>query len=223
MWSCAQLIVNVEFSEIISARTKIKAFCSKISSSDDLLGRETEPKKPSLVTQQYQTLGETLTICEIATWRTGIPFLPPNKRRRSLLKKYEGPLDEFVRISLVCVSTKTLDSYCEDLDTIDPAQESGQLLFIDQVSLFERFFVCAIVLATLFFLSLCVCTLLGISIVGAAVLALLAAIPASLLAMFSCMEIQRRASFYALLTREIMRRRGQDDPNSSGVLISVKT
>jgi hypothetical protein len=192
-----------------------------VSSSDDLLGHTSEPKKPSLLTQQYQTLGETLTICEIATWRTGIPFLPPNKRRRALLRKYEGPLDEFVRISLVCVSTKTLDSYCEDLDTIDPEHDSGSLLFIDQVSHFERFFVCALVLVTLFTVTICVCTLLGLSIFAAGVLALLAAVPASTLAMFACMEIQRRASFYVLLSRELMRRRGQDDPKSRGMLISV--
>jgi len=180
-------------------------------------------QKPNLKTNQYETIGTTLCIAEASIIKVGIPWLPPTKERRELIKQYHSPINDFIRVSLVCVSTKTLESYCDDLETFQKDNKSFEDLFIEEIKGIDRFASSGFLFVALAFFTFSFCIMLKTGYSAAVALSLLSATPAALLAMFSCNELQRRANFHSLLYKELLRRRGQDEGNTKGILLSLET
>ena len=52
------------------------------------------------IPEQYKIIGETLTISEVASMRSGVPWLPPSNQRRKLNQQYSQPLNHFLKLSL---------------------------------------------------------------------------------------------------------------------------
>lgn len=174
-------------------------------------------KKPC-INEQYRTIGETLEICEAATFRVGVPWLPPSSKRKKTLKTYEGPIEDFIKTSLVSVSTETLDHYCEDLNSF--SSENSTSLSIPLLYPGERFFFCLVVFLILFTFSLAIGIFLGSTKSATLVMSFTTAIPAALLAAFPCLEVQRRSSFYYFLNKELNRRLGRNSPSSGEIVLS---
>ena len=63
----------------------------------------------------YQEIGTMLLIAEAACLRVGDLLLLPVSSNRELRKKFQGPLEEFVRLSLATVPTGALVTYQEQL------------------------------------------------------------------------------------------------------------
>jgi len=168
------------------------------------------------IAEQYRTIGETLSICEISTIKIGTPWLPPSKESKELNKKFFSPLKDFIKASLSGVQTETLISYCEDLSSL--GSEDNESLHIPNLKLHQRYYFCFVVIVVLFSSSTFISLLLNSSISAALAVSAITTIPAGLLAIFPCLEIQRRVSFYILLSREISRRRGSDSTGSIGII-----
>lgn len=174
------------------------------------------PSNTNNLAEQYKTIAETLSICEIATIKIGVPWLPPTTESKELNKKFYHPLKSFVRSSLISVQTETLINYCEDLSSLDSAD--NQCLNIPSLKFHQRFYFCFVVLIVLSLLSTFISLVLGLSFSSAIAISVITAIPASLLAVFPCLEVQRRVSFYILLSKEVYRRRGNDSTGNTGII-----
>lgn len=183
---------------------------------DDFKHEKLATSKPKGISEQYRIIGETLGICETATFRVGVPWLPPSANRKEI--SYQGPVEDFIRVALVSVSTEALDHYCEDLNTF--TSENSDSLFIPILYPGERFFFCLVVFLILFTTSLALGFSLGSTKSAALVMSFITAIPAALLAAFPCLEVQRRSSFYYFLNKELSRRRGRSSPNSGKIVLS---
>ena len=170
--------------------------------------------------EQYRIIGETLSISEVVTIRVGVPWLPPGQKQKELSKQYHGPLEDFIRSSLVSVSTETLDHYCEDLNSFATEPDNNDSLYIPSLCPAERFFFCLVVFLILFTTSLALGLLLGSTRSATLTLSIITSIPAALLAAFPCMEIQRRSSFYYFLNKELNRRRGASSPGSGKAILN---
>ena len=180
------------------------------------------------IPEQYKSIGEALSICEISTIKVGVPWLPPskapskavnkavNKESKEINKKFFYPLEDFIKASLSAVQTETLISYCEDLSSL--GSEDNDSLHIPNLKPHQRYYFCFVVIVVLFSSSTFISLLLNSSISAALAVSVITAIPAGLLAIFPCLEIQRRVSFYILLSREISRRRGSDSTGSIGII-----
>jgi hypothetical protein len=178
-----------------------------------------------LIQQQYRNIGETLMICEAGSLQAGIPWLPPTSQRRSLGRRYDPPLRDFIRYSLVGVSTKNLESYCDDLENsvLPEEREDCAELALETPGTCERYASCVLLAAAVFAVS-CLSTIcLGLPLSAAAGMALVTGLIGGASAAITCQESQRRTSFYRVLYRELLRRRGMDDPNGSRIrLMSVE-
>ncbi len=181
------------------------------------------------IPEQYRTIGEMLSICEASTLRVGVPWLAPNKDGKELNKKFFYPLNDFVKSSLLSVQTETLINYCEDLSALNINElekeesnilgnEDNKSLNIPNLKAHQRYYFCFVVLAVLFSSSTFISLLLNSSFSAAIVVSVVTSIPASLLAIFPCLEVQRRVSFYILLSKEISRRQGTDSTGGIGVV-----
>ena len=178
-----------------------------------------EPFHNELVREHYRQIGQLLNICEAGNWTVGVPGVGPTKRTRQLAGAYDGPLDEFIKMSLVEVSTNVLELYCDDLESIPPSSDVSSSLYIRQLSFLERFAFAALLTIVVgafsywagggFEFTPAHTWFFSLGIAGAVCLLLIAL----------CLEPQRRYSFHALLCREIMRRKGLDQPNSGGLRI----
>lgn len=181
--------------------------------------RPLTPLDSGVFRTHYRQIGETLLICEAASYRVGVAWLPPTKRVRILRNKFEKPLDEFVRYNLVTVNTKTLDAYCDDLENCPEDASTDSKLYIELRAPIERYALPA-VLAVVAFLG----TLSSLLVIhGSAISALLVAMIVSGLATItgvalSC-DAHRWATFHWLLYRELQRRRGTDDSDTTKVKI----
>ena len=189
------------------------------SDCHDSSGRRNSPSYNQLITMQYPTIGETLLTCEAACHRVGIPWLPPTENVRRRSSQYEGPLEDFIRYSLVTVSSKTLVSYCDDLETSGPNSTEAEQLSIPYPTPSERYAFPALVFGILFATDFLLCRIAGVpfavSIVSSAIIGLLGGATCAAL----CIELHRRKTFHWLLVREVMRRSGQDESNSTTVPI----
>ena len=185
---------------------------------DDFKHEKAPNAKKHNIAEQYRTIGETLEICEVTSLRAGVPWLPPNKSRKEIIKKYQPPLEDFIKTSLVSVSTETLDHYCEDLNSF--TFNNSESLCIPILYPIERFFFCFVVFVFLFTLSLALGIFLGTAKGATLVMSFMTATPATLLAAFPCLEVQRRSNFYFLLNKELSRRRGSNSPSSGKIILS---
>jgi hypothetical protein len=175
-----------------------------------------------LMDLQYREIGETLLACEVACLSVGIPWIPPSSRARKASELFYTPIDEFVRVQLCNVSTKTLESYCDDLAFFALDVKSSEALHIsisDPVerhgySLLVGFLLFLTLLSLMLFFSTSISTALGLSLGFGGC--------ASLLASTYCGEQQRRETFQTLLQKELLRRKGQDQSSNKNIkLLSV--
>lgn len=177
------------------------------------------------IPQQYRIIGETLNICEASTIKVGVPWLPYNKENKELNKKFFYPLNDFVKSSLLSVQTETLVNYCEDLNALNLSDtddalnnEDSKCLNIPNLKAYQRYYFCFVVLAVLFLSSTFISLLINSNFSAAIAVSIVTAIPAALLAVFPCLEVQRRVSFYILLSKEISRRQGTDSTGGIGII-----
>ena len=173
------------------------------------------------IPKQYRTIGEMLSICEVSTMKVGVPWLAPNKEGKELNKKFFYPLNDFVKSSLLSVQTETLVNYCEDLSALnlnDLDKEDSKCLNIPNLKPYQRYYFCFVVLAVLFLSSTFISLVLNPSFSAAIAISIVTSIPAALLAIFPCLEVQRRVSFYILLSKEISRRQGTDSTGGIGII-----
>jgi len=70
----------------------------------------------------------------------------------------------------------------------------------------------------LFLSSTFISLVLNPSFSAAIAISIVTSIPAALLAIFPCLEVQRRVSFYILLSKEISRRQGTDSTGGIGII-----
>ncbi len=174
-----------------------------------------DPKRNDQLRAHYQQIGEMLNISEAGSWRAGIPWLPPNEKVLKLSEHFSEPLEEFVKLSLAHINTNVIELYCEDLETEQSSVELHNCLFIRPISLAERFFFPVIVFIGGFFLAYGGFASAGFSSAGVWCFAFGTALAVSSMCTTLCLEPQRRFSFHNLLYRELLRRRGLDQPNSS--------
>ena len=111
------------------------------------------------VRRQYEEIGIALMIAEAGSFAVGIPWIFPNYRWWTLAQKYQGPPADHIRYSLVTVKTKTLEAYCEDLESYKGCSvyredapyldEITEQLYIDCPSLPIRYSLCALMFTSL--------------------------------------------------------------------------
>ncbi len=185
-----------------------------------------EPAPSDLPTQQYQAIGKILMTAECSHFSVGIPWLPPSSRVRSLKTRLEEPLSEYLRYGLVGVSTKTLESYCDDLEgsVLGCEDLRDRSLFIDTLTWSERYGFTQLVVLSLFSVCLLGLIFLGFAIGAAVLMATLTAAVGGYGALTCSQEPARRQSLHAALYHEVLRRQGLDDTKGNGIrLVSVKS
>ncbi|HQH26915.1 MAG TPA: hypothetical protein PLP17_05915 [Oligoflexia bacterium] len=172
-----------------------------------------------LLEEHYRAIGETLSICEAAVLCAGIPWLFPTASVHARALKYQGPVEQFIRLSLVNISTSTLELYCDDLENAPVQSTERDPLYLAPLSNLDRFCWCLAIIACGACLVYLICQSLGLSplftalgIVGTGSILFAACAP-------YCLESHRRYSLHSLLYAEILRRKGLDHPNTKGVRI----
>ena len=165
-------------------------------------------KLPLEMADAYRQIGHTLLVAEASTFSIGIPWVPQTQRTMKLRQEFSAPLQEFVRVNLVNVSSTTLESYAEDMEALAPNQESQRYLGIDGPSFVERYLLSLVLFCASFVVLLATSTwvkaapslVLGIS--------LLVALIVAGISLFVCSEVSRRSTFHWLVYEELLRRRG---------------
>ena len=170
-------------------------------------------------TRAYPEIGHALLVAEASVTSVGIPWLPLTTRTKKLREELNQSLKDYIRTSLVTVSTSALESYTEDLETLPRDERSANTLHIGGLSLVERYALSILLFGacfTLFFVSaLWVHAGLGIA-VG---LSLLTAALVAAVSSYVCSEESRRATFHWLIFEELMRRKGMDEPGMTPLSI----
>ncbi len=154
---------------------------------------------------------------EAATTSIGIPWVPPTSRTKTLREDYYDPLKDFVRSTLVTIPTGALDAYAEDLEDLPHDEASAQYLHIGGLSSYERYAL-NIILFTGCFVLVFVAALWVRAGLGLAVgLSLFAAFLVTAVSSYVCSEESRRSTFHWLIFEELMRRRGMDQSDLTGL------
>ena len=182
------------------------------------VGPSTPPqgKKNELMRRQYQDIGRALVAAENGCFSFAIPcMLQPPWLRTS--RDYQGPLAEYLRYALVTVSTKTLESYCDDLEMAPPDNESAKELCLSYPNVVQRYSFCGMLFVTVLLLASGFGHLLNLGSTSILVTSISSALAAALIASPTCMEVRRRACFHWALTNEILRRKGMDQEGRAGV------
>ena len=174
---------------------------------------------PAELLESYQEIGKMLRVCEAANTGIGIPWVPPTARALALRTGYFSPLRDFVRSSLVGVPTATLESYAEDIQELEPNEESARLLGIAGLALFERYALCVLLFAVSF--SMFVVSAIWVHAGGrfAMSFGLGVAVLVTIVSAYVCSERSRRATFHWLIVEELLRRKGLDQDDSATVSI----
>lgn len=158
---------------------------------------------------KYREIGLALQACEAKSLRVGIPWLPPTARVCELRRTVDVPVDEFLRTHLAAIGTETLDSYCDDLETLPNVAESSALLGISGATKFERIGFIAASVTLIFFIGLMLLTTLGIkSVVMCSLFSFFAAATFGALSITMTTDSYRRDSFCWIISKEILRRSG---------------
>jgi hypothetical protein len=186
---------------------------------------ENLPKTPasSIDFSHYKEIGQTLLCCEVADWKTGIPWLFPTARVCKAHSLKIKNTENFTRLSLANVSIATLEAYCSDLESCVKPSDSEKL-FIQLKSSLERYSFS--VLAT--FVSFVLCFYFANALLTNNLMALILSIFVASITGFSALaastDLYRRNSFYRVICREILRRRGIDgnNPNNKVKIFSTE-
>lgn len=175
----------------------------------------------------YRQIGRLLRVCEVGSFRIGVPWLPPTARVTALRTDLERQLHssnpaqrqsiaDYIRTGLVGVPTTVLEMYGEDLGgyTTEEPSESYHLA-LGRLSRFERYagtLIVTTIAVTLYFAHLwfwkstsLVVIALGVGLVAAA----------AVIGMVTGSEGYRRATFAWVVSAEIQRRRGSGSDRGS--------
>ena len=179
-------------------------------------GHDRRPEPNSGSSKQadhYAQIGQTLLTCEAVFYNVGIPWLPPTGRVSSLRRQCDQPLRDFVRCALVTVTTSSMESYLDDLESLPAGQESSEKLHIEITSPIERHLfavLTGLVTASvaLFSLQTLSLTPLVTSIATLCVTAVGVAV-----AEYLSIDLARRVTFEREILAELNRRKGADNPS----------
>ncbi len=171
----------------------------------------------------YREVGETLLVAEAAFLSVGIPWLLPTnavrkRAQRALTLTDEPSTEAFFRVSLVNISTPTLEAYLEDLGALPSNQHGAKALGLSGISFLERCALPVAVFAGSFLLVYIGSLLAHLDSVLASGFAGVGAFMSCLLTLPSCLEPSRRRSFQWHLNEELLRRRGVVDAGPSTVI-----
>ena len=167
---------------------------------------------------EYQEIGKLLLVCEAALYCVGIPWLPPSAEIRKRISQYEGPLDDFVRLSLVTVSTQTLECYVSDMGASE--LQDAEALCIPMPGLLQRYSLAVMLSATFFAANCLIHNAFGNDIYESLFTSTVVAVVAATLGCLVVSEMYRRRSFMILLSKELDRRRGM--LGGQGTSVSAK-
>lgn len=167
----------------------------------------------------YRLIADCLNISEAGCIQAGVPWLPPTRGTRELSGKFQGPLPEFVRLSLVGVNTTVLELYCDDLENLAPTSKNLSRLFIRRLSAVERYAMSFFLFFAVLCLSLLATNWLNFAPSARVSVSIVLAGLAFISGIFLSSDAQRRASFHCLLYNELLRRRGLDQINSNRLRI----
>lgn len=159
----------------------------------------------------YMRIGETLTTAETVSLVVGIPILWATKRVRALRKRCDMPIDEFLRVNLVGVPTRVVEFYIQELDDLSIEANSLDRLSIQRPTRFERLAPLVVALPIFFFLFFLIFSLSlspPLAALGSFFITSLAILGLVVLSS----NTYRRISFSLFLSREILRRRGENTP-----------
>ena len=169
---------------------------------------------------EYQEIGNLLLVCEAALYCVGIPWLPPSAQIRKRISQYDGPLDEFVRVSLVTVSTQTLECYVSDMQGSE--LEDAEALCIPMPGAVQRYSLAAMLTATFFAANILIHNAFGNDFFESLFTSSVVAVVAATLGCLVVSEMYRRRSFMILLSRELDRRRGMRDDQGTAVAAKIE-
>lgn len=176
--------------------------------------RRTEPNGGTgKQADHYAQIGQALLTSEAAFYNVGIPWLPPTARVSGLRRQCDQPLREFLRCSLVTVSTSSLESYLEDLESLPPGAESSAQLHIQITSPLERHLfaiLTGLVTAVVAFFSL---QTLPLSMASTCLATLVVTAVGLLVAEYLSIDLARRVTFEREILAELNRRKGADNPS----------
>jgi hypothetical protein len=172
------------------------------------------PLRNELINEHYRLIGEILSICEAGSLIVGVPWLPPSSATQELAEKFESPLADFVKLSLVTVNTNTLELYCDDLESCVSSSATADSLFIRSLPMLERHSFCVLFSVFAGCLSYWSSVSFGLGFATSLLISLSVATAFFAVLVTFCSESHRLYSFHCLLEHELMRRKGLDQPNS---------
>ena len=163
----------------------------------------------------YHLIGRTLSITEAACLHVGYPVFR-NSLNSSLAAKYNPPLSEFIRLSLIEVPTQTLQLYARELLNLPHSPESIKNLSLPFYSLFQRYLLGSL---ALFVLGVFAAILFSKFSCSSFVQAFYMACVFFLAGIIQnhCSEKHRYISFHSLIRNEILRRLGLDHNKSTRI------
>ena len=171
--------------------------------------------------QHYAVIGAALLHAEAKDMHIGIPWLLPTARVRALRAIDSLPdLTEMMKQELVTVNTKSLETYCDDLETLPDLPGSTDCLHIKLNSRSERYGFGAL-LTVFFAICLALFSFPLYQDVGTSILlGLIGGLVGLLVGLNMSSDRSRRASFAILITREILRRQGLDGNDKDRLRLS---
>lgn len=195
-------------------------FLQAIAAVDDYQESPIIGQKQRPLRLQYEEIGAALLECEAASFRVGIPCLPPTDRVRNIRKSFDCNIEEHLRLNLVSVSTTALESYSDDLINESNEKNDELNLCIALESFVERqgpaiaAFLCGVACFLL------IVKFLPLPEVFSYLIALIVGFGSGVSASTACSEQYRRYSFHKLLRREISRRHGTDKPGTTRLTLA---
>lgn len=165
-----------------------------------------------ILDEELDTVAECLLCCESVLFQVGIPLTPDTKERIKLKAKYFSPLEDFIKATLVTVSTQKLREIQLLLDIKDPQNEDFLRLSkkLKPFSLFDIIYFPALV-------GIMICTLvlsIKVPYYGLNSMTLITALVSSLGGVLSSSltitQKYRFDSFNTILKDELSRREGNN-------------
>ncbi len=166
--------------------------------------------------KDYETIGDALLVCEASSYVVGIPWMLPVgdvAGRRYTVGTLPG---DYIRETLVTVSTNCLQMYIEDLDRSCPKQLSDAELYIEVTSWTERYSFVAACSAAFAFIGCVGASYLFMNAVACVICGIGMMVLGYVFGQSFATSEARRRSFQKLLSSEAMRRRGIDPNGPAG-------
>lgn len=188
--------------------------------SDGSDHREPATAPAQKIGDHYAQIGQALMTCEAAFCSVGIPWLPPSRRVSALRQQCDQPLKEFLRCSLVTVSTSSLESYLDDLQSLPATEDSAHELSIAIDSPIERHAFSALTGVVTAAVALASLQTINLSLTGTVIAATALTAIGVAIAEFLSNDWARRVTFHRELLAELKRRKGSDRPSMTRLPLS---